>query len=156
MKTTQRVLPNAAPTPVCQGLELGQDEAACQIVLGDAELICHGQVWKALGAITQIPRNLPGPRLGAAVQSSCCSRIESCLCGLERSWDGSSAQSTGRHRQPQYRNAFPNGRLGPQKRSTISGGLSSGASATSPRKGAPKSSPGPPQCFALALHLAAG
>ena len=84
METTQRGLPNAAPTPVCQGLELGQDEAACQIVLGDAELICHGQVWKALGvavtpegagarfAITQIPRNLPGPRLGAAVQSSCC------------------------------------------------------------------------------------
>ena len=61
-----------------------KDEAACQIVLGDAKLICHGQVWSALGvavppqragaglAITQIPRNLPGPRLGAAVQSSCC------------------------------------------------------------------------------------
>ena len=82
METTQRVLPNAAPTPVCQGLELGQDKAACQIVLGDAELICPGQVWKALGvavtpqragarfAITQVPRNLPGPRLGAAVKAA--------------------------------------------------------------------------------------
>ena len=90
METTQRVLPKAAPTSVCQGLELGKDEAACQIVLGDAKLIYHGQVWNALGvavtpqragaglAITQIPRNLPGPRLGAAVQSSC----EDCVLEL--------------------------------------------------------------------------
>ena len=54
-------------------------------------LICHGQVWNALPvavtpqragaglAITQIPRNLPGPRLGAAVQSSCC---EDCILEL--------------------------------------------------------------------------
>ena len=75
--------PNAPSTSVCQGLELGEDKAASQIVFGCAKLFCHRQIWKALRvavtpqraragpAIAQVFRDLPCPRLGAAIQSSC-------------------------------------------------------------------------------------
>ena len=46
-----------------------------------------------------------------------------CRSGWLRSWDGSSNQSTGRHRQPHQRNAFDKGAVGPDIRSAISGAV---------------------------------